>query len=164
MGKESSCVSERGGTLTLKERVENILTLLNLPGSRSAWSERKNGLPLSTYDAVIAEIEEALREAIEEDRDKRCTDDLYKHSYEMGKRDSIIEFCEGDRSMLAEYEQKAFDKGFWGAKEECEKTHHTLTNWKDGFNVALEKAKDIIGCYGCPECCEIVNRIAELKP
>ena len=37
---------------------------------------------------------------------------------EEGKRDSIIEFCEGDRSLLAEYEQKAEVQGFQRGQRE----------------------------------------------
>lgn len=40
--------------------------------------------------------------------------------YENGKRDSIIEFCEGDRSMLAEYEQKAHASGYAEAKADLQ--------------------------------------------
>lgn len=44
-----------------------------------------------------------------------------KEGYEDGKRDSIIEFCEGDHSPLAEYEQKAYVKGRKEGLEEAAK-------------------------------------------
>lgn len=39
---------------------EKILTLVNLPGTREIWADRRNGLPVSSYDAVISELSAAL--------------------------------------------------------------------------------------------------------
>jgi hypothetical protein len=55
---------------------------------------------------------------------------------EEGKRDSIIEFCEGDRSMLAKYEQKAYQKGFLaGAAEMREKGIEERKFWINPLEV-----------------------------
>lgn len=51
-----------------------------------------------------------------------------REAYEEGKRDSIIEFCEGDRSMLAEYEQKAYAKGRTSMREEAVKVVCEMVN------------------------------------
>ena len=53
-------------------------------------------------------------------------------AYEEGKRDSIIEFCEGDRSMLAEYEQKAYAKGRAEARLEIAKDLEMHADYLDG--------------------------------
>lgn len=47
--------------MTNLERAKNIFTLLNLPSTY----DPKNGIPKSSYDAVIAELDEAVREAYE---------------------------------------------------------------------------------------------------
>ena len=107
-------------------------------------------------------------------------------AYENGKRDSIIEFCEGDRSMLAEYEQKAYDKGFTAGAVDKEKAYAEayekgkLENWEiakgkfesnqfvAGFTACRERAREIVlkdhYCYDHCLWCIISARIVALRP
>lgn len=46
---------------------------------------------LPKLQKFIAEvIDQARTEAVIEDRNKRCTDDLYKHCYERGRKDALF--------------------------------------------------------------------------
>ncbi len=130
--------------MTPTERAEKMLTLVNLPGTRSAWEDKRNGLPLSSYEAVIEEIKEAQREATEKLVDR------FGHV----PADLIIE---------------ARDEGFRAGQDEGFKSGHAT-----GFAAAREKAKGIaekgIETWPCEDyessamARSIAQRIGKMEP
>ncbi len=118
-------MAQGGGEMTPQERAEKIFRDYNY-GHAAELSHEAKG-----YVAEIAtQISEAEREA-----------------YENGKRDSIIEFCEGDRSLLAEYEQTAYAAGFRAARDK-----------------AAEIVRETHKYCGPGPLCEIAQRIQDMQP
>jgi len=59
------------------------------------------------------------------------------------RRDAIVEFCEGDRSKLAEIEQKAYAEGRKAAFEEKQDQYKSFRNgYQAGLEEAIQKIRD----------------------
>lgn len=112
-----SGVCEAGQTMTSQERARNILTLLNLP----ADYDPRNGIPKGSYDAVLAEIAEAEREA-------------------------VLEKFEGDDCAVAQLEMAAYERGRNDVLAIYEAKWSTGDYFK-GFHAAREKAAGIVIKY-----------------
>lgn len=72
--------------MTPESRAENIFTLLNLP----AKHDPNNGISKSNYDAVLAEIREAIEEALEKQKRDLApyVSDSVVDAYREGKTDA----------------------------------------------------------------------------
>lgn len=91
---------------TAEERAERCLPGCYDPTGKECSADER----CEIHFRVAQEIQQAIDEAREE-----------------GKRDSIIEFCEGDRSLLAEYEAKAYEKGRAEVQSStCDEEGHVL--------------------------------------
>lgn len=73
------------------KRAENIFTLLNLP----AKYDPKNGIPKGSYDAVLAELDEAQLEVLEQNEVlvKIRIDEAVREAHEM-KLHSMAKECQ----------------------------------------------------------------------
>lgn len=65
--------------LSVEEKADIILSLLDV---------HKNLLKDGVFEAVVLELKDLEKEAIQRDRDQRMAADLYRHAYAKGYQDA----------------------------------------------------------------------------
>lgn len=119
-----------------KTRAENIFTLLNLP----AKYDPKNGIPKGSYDAVLAELDDAQHDILEQSEPVvklRIFEAVSEYADALKDREMAYEKELKMRVEKAVREAKDARAEFFGCKEAHEKS------FNEGFAAAREKAAGI---------------------